>query len=473
MNDPQERSRWRPLLIVACFIFGVPLLLCAGVLSWYVSRQSAAADKVHLRIEDLSQRGQPVDDQSLQVWYEVGTSDKRTEQWVALRKALETKEFRESSRYIPFLDGHDQAGDPISVPMRGEAWPNRQSVDDFLQQWRAELQTIHELAEAEYNNDGKPLRRPIEFRSVMTLLPDTQQVRTMARLMQLEHAVAMHDGDRQRAHRCLRACLGLARSTDGEPFMISQLIGLAVAGLAGEILQKSVEHDQLSDEQMEKLAAKLPTFDELCDVYELAMLGERAMMLPLFSDPQEAREIMGIESTAGANLLTKTRSTDALYYLQLMDQWLSLPRDDMQAFRDAAVRVSDQLQIDASNAGMLERMDHAMSYMIIPAVGGFAGAIVRYAEQNKLAKLAMAVRKFHHQFDRWPQDPGELSRIGVDPSQLRAANWPFGYRVEESGEAVLWGIYPTTTLTLPAEPPETEGDTEKERNAAWVWRLRP
>ncbi len=473
MNKSNVERSWRPLLMIVCFILGVPLILCAGVLTWYMGRQSAAADKVHLWIEDLSQRGEPVDDPSLQLAYEISTSDENTERWVALRKILETNEFRESSRDIPFQDPYNELDNPPIVPPPGEDWPNRTAVDEFLKKWRSELQTIRELGEAEYANKGKPLRRPIEFRSVATLLPDTQFARPMARLTMLDHAVAMHDGDQQQAYQCLRACFGLERSMDGEPLIVSQLVGLAIGALASEILQKSVEHDQLSDQQMDELAANLPSFDKLCDLYEMAMRGERAMMLPLFSDPEQAYQILNIDSAAGANLFAKARSTDALYYLEIMDQWLSLPRDDLNSFRDAAKRVNAKLSNDVGNAGILEKLDHAMSYMIIPANDAFAEVIVRRAEQNNLAKLAMGVRKFHHNFDRWPESLEELNKVGVEASQLRAANWPFGYRIEKSGEAVLWGIYPTTTLTLPSEPPETEGDLNKQQNAAWVWRLRP
>ncbi len=471
MKEPQERSPRRTFLIGACLLFGVPIVLCAGVMTWYFGRQSVAAGKVQQRIEDLSQRGEPVDDESMQLCYEVATSNKNTERWVALRELLETSLFNESARDMPFHGAVDEDNQEIIVPLPGEDWPNRKAVDDFLQTWQAELKTIHELAEAEYVNIGKPLRRPIEFRSVATLLPDTQHIRTMARLLQLEHAVATFDGDQQRAYECIRACRGLERSTYGEPLIISQLIGRAVAGLAGEMIQTSVQLDQLSDEQMDDVAENFPTFGKLYELYELSIRGERAMMLPLFSNPQQANDIMELDSISGANLLTKTRASDALYYLERIDSFLSLPNDDMQAFRNAAKRATDRLENDARNAGMLETMDRAMSYMLIPAVGFYTEAIVRQAEHDNLAKLAMAVRKFRHQFDRWPQSLNELSRIGVDASQLRAANWPFGYRVEPSGAAVLWGINPTTQLTLPSQPPETDG--ENERNAAWVWRLKP
>lgn len=472
MNEAKKKSRLRPLLMIACILFGVPLVMCAGVLTWYFGRQSVAAEKVDLWIEDLSQRGEPVDDESLQLSYQVTTSDRNTAEWVALRDIFDTDLYREATFNLPFHGAYTDDDQLIVVPPPGEPWPGRGLVDAFVKRWQAEIDKTRQLGEAEYVNTDKPLRRPIEFQSVATLLPDTQHVRTMARLMRLEHAIATYDGDQQRAYECIRACLGLERSTNAEPIIVSQLVGQAVARIAGQMMQLSVEHDQLTDEQMDQLADSMPTFAELCDHFKLAMRGERAMILPIFSDSGQAKEMLQLDSDAGANLLTKTRSTDALYYLELMDELLSLPSDDMQSFYDASKRVTDRLNNDARNAGMIQKMDKAMSFILFPAVDAFAGVMVRRTEHDNLAKLAMAVRKFHHKFDRWPKLLEGLSEVGVDAGKLLAMNEPFRFRVEENGDAVVWGLDRSASSGgIPAEPPEVEHDESP--NAPWVWRLRP
>lgn len=457
-------------MIVVFALLGVPLLLCAGVLTWYVGRQSIAADKLHARMEDLSQRGEPVDNVSLELTFQVATSDADTQQWVALRETLDTDEFRQTVFDLPFHGATDENNELIVVPRPGEPWPQRQETDDFLKLSGKHLDTIRSLGEAQFVNTGKPLRRPIEFRSVATLLPDTQFVRAMARLMQLEHAVAVYDGDNQRALECIRAVAGMERSIYGEPLMISQLIGQAIGFISGGMIQRSVEHGQLTNEQMDELADALPSFQQLCDLYEMGILGERAMLLPLFSNPREAEEMMELESAVGANLLTKTRPLDALYYLEAMDRLLELPRDDMLTFRRAADQVDDQFESDIRNSGVIQKFDRVMSYMLMPAVGSFAGVMVRRAEHNHLIKLAVAVRKFHRQFDRWPKTLDELNVMGVDPTQLQSRDAPFGYQIE-GDQAVIWGINRSAASMIPPQPPEVRD--EDAPHAAWVWRLRP
>ena len=56
---------------------------------------------------------------------------------------------------------------------------------------------------------------------------------------------------------------GVERSFDGEPMIISQLVSQAIGMMTTEMIRTSLEHNQLSNEQMDTLAADLPTFDEM------------------------------------------------------------------------------------------------------------------------------------------------------------------------------------------------------------------
>jgi hypothetical protein len=472
MNQPKEkRSPRTTWLIVSGVILGVPLLLCGGLLTWYLSRQSAASEEMNRRIEDLSQRGEPVDDESLQLAYQIATSGETTDAWVAVGKTLDSEPYSLSARDMPFHGAVKDDDTPIVVPRPGQPWPDRANVDEFLATWQDQLNTVRQLGEQQYTA-AKPVRRPIEFKSLNTLLPDTQRIRAMAKMLRLEHAVAVYDGDGQRGYQCIRACRGLERSTYGEPILISQLIGQAVGRIAGEMMQKSIEHGQLTNQQMDELAANMPTFADLHALYLLAMRGERAMVLPIFANPEQAREILEIDSDAGAKLMTTTRAVDAVFYLDMLDRYLSLPADDLHSFLQAASQAETALINDVADAGMLKKMDHAVSHMLLPGARIMAEVFVRRIEYDNLTKLAMAVRKFHRQFGSWPKSRAELSKINVDASKMTALNSPFGYRLEKQGDALLWGIDRSSGPSMvPSEPPDVAD--EDSPNAAWVWRLRP
>ncbi len=472
MNQPREKRSARKIwLMVIGVILGIPLLLCGGVFTWYLSRQSAASDELNRRIEDLSQRGEPVDDESLQLAYQVATSGETTDAWVALGNVLDSEEYSLSAFDMPFHGAVKEDDTPVVVPLPGQPWPDRPNVDDFLAKWQDQLNTIRELGEQQYTA-VKPVRRPIEFNSLNTLLPDTQRIRAMVRMLRLEHAVAVYDGDTQRGYQCIRASRGLERSAYGEPILISQLIGQAVGRIAGEMMKRSIEHNQLTDEQMDELAASMPTFADLHRLYVHALRGERAMTLPIFSDPEQAKQILEIDSEAGAKLMTTTRAVDAVFYLEMLDACLSLPDDDLHSFLKAAADAEAALVNDVANAGLLQKMDHAVSHMLLPAARTMAEVFVRRVEHDNLIKLAMAVRKFQRQFGAWPQSLGELSKVSVDATELTALNSPFGYRIEKQGDAVLWGIDRSSGPSMvPMEPPAVID--EDSPNAAWVWRLRP
>lgn len=97
--------------------------------------------------------------------------------------------------------------------------------------------------------------------------------------------------------------------------------------------------------------------------------------------------------------------------------------------------------------------------------------IVRQCEQNRLAMLAMAIRQFEHQKNRWPDSLDELAEIGIDLEDLQpASDQPFGYRIEADGGAVVWGIPDTLTNEIPTEPSPVVGNLYEE-NIDWVWRL--
>ena len=127
---------------------------------------------------------------------------------VSLGEALESEEYREAARDMPFHDAYDDEDNLVVVPPPGEDWPNRESVDEFLVQWESQLKALREIGLEECQRVGKPLRRPIRFQSIGTLLPDTQRARSMARLLRLQHAVAVYDGDHELAYDCIRACMG-------------------------------------------------------------------------------------------------------------------------------------------------------------------------------------------------------------------------------------------------------------------------
>ncbi len=466
MNEsrPNQVSPYRPMMTVLALVVVVPLLLCGGLLTWFFGRYSVAAKELAIRTEELKRSGVPVDDVTLETFHHSITSDEFTEQWVAAAKQVVSEDFVQQSSQMPYF------AEVNPVPPTGDLWPEQEDVTAFLGRWESLLKTIHEIAEAELDPQRLPVRRPITFDGIATLLPDTQEARSFARLVALEHDVALRQRDGDRAFACIQAAQGLRRSFDGEPLLISQLVGVAIGTMTNEMLQRSIGQDILSEQQLIEIDANIPEFKKASELLRLGMTGEVATALPVFTDPTKASEVMEMESSsATARVLGKLRSIDGIFYLDEMKKIESFPSNDLQALRDAGQNWNADMKAAFGNASAAERADKMMTFLIMPAFGAAAVAFAREAEHNNLARLAIAVRLFRYRFDRWPQSLDELNQIKVDPESVKSAgDKSFGYRIEDDG-VVLWGVDRREQGEIPDQPPVVESGDDPQ--APWVWRI--
>lgn len=468
MNEsrPNGKSPYRPMVIMLVMLFVVPLILCGGLLTWFFGRQSAAANALAMRAEQYTAAGIPVDDAGMSKLHRSLTSDRHSDAWAAVGKELSSDAFGEECRNMPIL------GDGLGVPPAGDEWPDEERVQAFLTRWDSVLKTIRDLSLDELDSDEKPLRRKLEFDGIMTLLNETQEARQFARLLLLKHDVALRNRDGDTASEYIRAMQGLRRSFDGEPLLISQLVGIAIGTMSNDMLRRSLEADVLSEEQLKEISGKIARFDKTIDLHRVAAQGERASTLPIFTDPDRAKMMLEMEGGSAnvADVLTKLRSRDGIFYLDEMDKIEHLPDDSMKSFLQAATKWEADLGVKAGNASTFEKMDHVLSYLTLPAYGAAVVAFVREAESNNLARQAIAVRLFQYRFGRWPETVDELEQVGMTPLDWETAgDVPFGWIADADG-VVVWGVDRSTEDEIPAQPPTIE--SEDDRNAAWVWRIR-
>ena len=455
---------WRVLWITISMLFVIPLLICGGVFTWFFGRQADAFGQREERMEDLQKHGEPIDNASLQKLHFAQTSEQNTETWVALRKTLGSPEFGESSRSVPVL-GHAD----LVVPTPGEAWEKRQDVDDFLAKWQAEIDRLTKISIAELRPDQKPVRRPIEFDSIATLLPDTQAIRQMGRLLKLRHAVAVFDQDSDVQMECLQAARGLERSTFGEPLIICQLLGMSAGQMTNDMIQLSVENDQLSDQQLSTVQQQLTDFATQRTQYSLAMRGERAAVLPVFLDPDRAEEAMELDEPNAAILMTKVRSIDVLYFLDQMESYLNVSESDPKEFRDEAQAAMQKLKSDVASSNVITKLDRTFSYLLIPAVGSYAMAIARYEEHTRLTRLAIQLRLYERKHDAWPESLVALADQAEDSKEVKPlGRESFGYKIMPNGEAMVWGVEQSELNPILTDPPELDADV----NPRWTWSLQ-
>ena len=493
-----KKKGWGCWLWGIGFIVGCPLLLVVIGVLLFVGRERSARAKLNSRIEELAAKGMPVDDETLLEFNKKLTSSEDTRAWMAVFKQTDSAEFRQSGKGVPLFDSQVTT----NIPAPGEKWPEPKTkapapetatteesefesqvsesfaedeivivesdVRDFLSNWSELHDKVLSLSLKQLQPDAKGVQFISKFDSLNTLLPCAQSLRDAARLLNLRGQIALYDRDSKQVKTQIEAMLGCSRTLRSEPILVSQLVLIAIDGMALELLKSGLEYDVLDEEE---LIALLPLFSADVDIgpqWRLALQGERAMALPVFENP----------ALAGSEVARiPARSRDALYFLDAMDRVLAIPDDDFDAFM-AGLKAEDEQTNKLMAGSILTKVDSILTSLLTPAYGAVGSAIIRRAVQHRMAVACIGIRLYEKRNGKWPATLDDLQSLQVDgapfdPAKLLpAGGQPFGYRFDER-EVTVWGGNPRLDPATPPEPLSTaEGEVNAEENKLWIWKMR-
>lgn len=449
-------------------LFALPLLLVGLVLLLLLGREGAARRQLDARKEQIAAQGLPVDNESLQAYYEKLTSAKNTDAWIELLAIARDKGFVEDCRELPIL-GRSES----EIPGRRSAdeatpWETEDSVRSFLATWSELVQKTETLGLEHSQPDSRPVRFPIEFNSMETLLPDAQEMRTLARLLMLQGQTAVYDRDAETVKDSIQALNGCSRAMDGEPFLVGQLICSAVDGMSMQLLQRAIEFDVLDEEQLIALFENIYPGIDIADNWKTAWHGERGAVLPIFGSSDLAKRNLP------NNVNIPFRSRDALSYLETIDGILEIPTSDLDEMKKQLVVQEDKLQARLSGS-ILQQMDNMLTGMLSPAINGVGESFVQRASKHRIASLAIAIRVYEKRNEKYPTSLDDLAgmQMGDTPIDLDllkpTGGKPFGY-ASSAEEVVLWGFNPREMTSTPAERPVVvEGRPYSELLQSWIW----
>jgi len=110
-----------------------------------------------------------------------------------------------------------------------------------------------------------------------TQLPETQASRNAARLLRIDSALRVHDGDPDGSLDSCRAILGVGRSIGDEPVTIAQLVRIAEGHVAMKSARRALAQGEATDPALARLQSL--TLDELARPVMLhGLKGERATL---------------------------------------------------------------------------------------------------------------------------------------------------------------------------------------------------
>lgn len=480
-----QPKRLKSLRWLAFVILGIVLFCGGGSFTTLMVSRYSSERRLHEKLEQLSAKGIPVDDASVAALHETLTSTENVDTWIGILDRLASQNFTDTCQNVPIVGSNENP-----IPRIGVPWGDEALVEQFLSQHADTMKQLLDVAQ-----DNGYVRYPIEFKSFRTRLPYTTSTRIAARMLMLEAILAARAGDADREFRAINAMFGCAISVRGEPSMSSQIVSLAIHGMAINRLQMAVEANRLSPEQLSTLRARLEPFSDIKQAYTISLQGLLVSAIPAFRDPA------GIDPKFGrlSKLFVSSGIADraARKYADRIEEALEIPTDNVQNFIADCQTWENQL----TSGGMLQQLEGTISQQYSPALSSFGSALVRYKMMNDLATLAIAARQYEMTNGQLPKSLEELTTQGIDLSLFHCVdgNLPLYLCVDPAtptnsssdssvsvgssnpSRAILWSFNPQkiTNNPNPSLSPNPPSKTDNQVGPAeeadlnwWRWDLQ-
>ena len=453
------------------------LIFCVGSsTTWWIIRTTAARS-LNEKLSSLAAKGLPIDDASTAMFHRELTSAEHLDEWLTVLNTLASKDFVSSCSSLPIVGSGES-----SIPLPGEPWQEEAQAEQFMQQYSTVMKSLLELSQ-----DNGPVRFPLEFNSVNTLLPNTQNMRAAARILQLESILAARVGDAEREFRAINGIIGCALANRGEPFFVSQLVSFAIHGIAIRDIQSAAESNRLTAEQLAKLRARLSPFSDIRSPFITSLKGELGTATTALRNPGMQEGLLDKPFASASKLIFHSGLGDrtARKHAERLEAALEIQTEDLQSF---LADCENWVQQNDSGS-LVRRLEDSLGQYCSPGLSNFSTTLVRTKMSNDLAILAIATRQFEFANGHLPAGLLELESQGLDLTQFHCLdrNLP-GYVRNESttsdsdaSRAILWSFEPKPSSDnpvpkLPSSPPPR---IEKTRNKQvefeplqWRWDLQ-
>src|SRR6185437_13419214 len=219
---PKRRGMGMGTIVLVAALAMLLLLAAVFTIGSLVSIRQLDAELAKLRAA-----GQPVTAADLDALYAFPPKERdTTELWLGAFAVLDSPAYGNDAADLP------DVGEGGAVPPPGEPWPQLEAAEAFLAKYRDPLAKMHRASEP-----GGEARFPLTFSAgdgavASALLPHIQHVRGAVRLLKLESEVHIRRNDPHAAAESVRAIFAAARSFERQPLFVSQLVRVAMNGVA-------------------------------------------------------------------------------------------------------------------------------------------------------------------------------------------------------------------------------------------------
>ena len=261
-------------------------------------------------------------------------------------------------------------------------------------------------------------------------LPHVQMLREGARVLLLEAYARAHRGDITGLMESLRSLLLIGRALEQDPILVSQLVHIALYGLAIQTLTDLLPHVEFSDAQLAELQNLVRQPDFKASLKE-GFLGERVIGIVTFDNPAGLGE--GAPNLSGGN-----RYEDLALYLDLFARVIAaLDESWLQGFQ-----VSKQVEDELGNhqGSPINQLRYLLTVMVFPAISMTIQSGMRAEATRALGDSLIAVERYHRLEKTYPASleklvPKYLPTIPTDPFDGQ----PIRYQLRD-GLPVVWSV---------------------------------
>jgi hypothetical protein len=304
------------------------------------------------------------------------------------------------------------------------ATPYNVRLDDPLaQELRGALKAHHEAVRiartiADYAHGRHELKLGPAI--LDTPLPETQEARSVARLLAVDAAIRADDGDCDGALDSCRAVLGTGRSIGDEPFLISQLVRAGIGITAIKATLRTLGQGEPSDHALAGIQSLV--LDELSQPLLLhGLKGERAMITELIRRVGAGE--LPVRSISFAKLdsngpLAPTAPWGKLLYqyqqsaaLEWMNEAVAIARrpvSDRQRLWDEW-----KANVDHVKRSWYGKYTSTVPLLMTPAVSAFCSTELRYQSELGATAILLAAERYRRNTGDWP-----ASIAAIDQSLL-------------------------------------------------------
>ncbi len=325
------------------------------------------------------------------------------------------------------------------------------------------------------------------------LLPHLAALKRQALVLNLRSLAELDNGQPDKALADIRLNIRLANAIHSEPFIISQLVRIAIFNIALQSIWEGLANRQWSDKQLAVLDADLANLDFLAD-YGKVLHGEVGFHSSYVEFLREnPGQVINMMNNYGSNMQAdRTTAQDiaeeAAKFHLIPGGWFYQNQLRMaRAVEDLSIPVIDlpnrtvlQDRIRQTDAIIENEQRHPtpfnfMENLFVPAVSNLAKTFVRGQSYADLARVAIALERYRLAHGQYPEslEPLEPQYISALPHDVINGQ-PLKYRRDSDGQFVLYSVGWNETddggVVVMNKNRGTTGPGVNLDQGDWVWR---